>query len=231
MVAEINFGGIRGTMEKVEGHRAANYKRIALPGMGTFSELAGQPWMDLHAHMVQWAANRAIVEPEGLGFRFIIDFSGTKLPDKSVQVHLLDANPASFDNYSLTPASFSAHDPGNVLYHIANRIAEKYKFVVNIAGHSSSNEDFFVFTDGNPSQVVHSLIVAKGPYTCVSAMPSNQWRALGRVISEELKMLSEGTAIEKLGYRLEINNGWFAQAVAQMHAHLKAGNLAAEPII
>jgi len=232
-MTEVYFGNVTGTARQIQGHRSKNYQQITIRGGGTFSQIAGNPWMEIQAYMLQWAGNRTPIEPAGLGFRLLIDFSGLKpsLEKRTIQVHLLDADPASFpQNYALTPESFLGHDPKNVLFNIATRNHSIFPWVMNIQGHPSSSEDFFVFTDGNPLQVVHSLIVSTGPYTCAAQLPLRQWDYLGRTIEREIALLGTITAIDKSEFRIEINHGFFAQGVDQMHAHIKAGNLAAEPI-
>ena len=227
MSMAVQLGHLSGTVVQTPV-KLRNYQKITIKGGGNYAHIAGTPWMDLQAYMIQWAAGRQVTEPSNLGFKLLIDFSGTRLSGEHrfVEINLLDGSQALFPkDYDLTPASFQAHDSGNVLYHIANKLTSKWPWIEKIEPHSSSNGDFFVFTDGNPLQVIHSLIVAKGKYTCAATLPATLWQSFGQVIETELKILGSITAIDKCGYRLEINNGCYAQGVAQMHGHIKAGHL------
>jgi len=225
MIGSVKFGKVHGVQSKIRGCKALNNTRIAIKGGAHFSHIIGQPWMDLRSFMVEWGLKRKPVEPEGLGYRLLVDFSGFVSKDPNIQINLLDADPSYFKDYKLTVNSFLVHDSGNILFHVANRNAEK-----DTIEHPSTSDDFFVFTDHYPEQVIHSLIVAKKPISCPTALPKDQWNKLGNVINEELLFLGKHTAINKFGYRIEINNGYYAQSVAQMHAHIRSMDASLEVI-
>jgi len=118
------------------------------------------------------------------------------------------------------------------LYHIANGLTTKYAWVSNISGHSSGNDTYFVFTDGSPKAAVHSLVITKGKYTRLLDLPEADWLGLGTVLAAEVTRLTRaGAALEKIGYRVIINNGPGTVTVAQPHAHLVAGNPGLWPVL